>query len=54
MIKNGDIEGAVKEMAAAGWNAGRIKMFARQALTPPSVSKQFQRFKLQRGVAPPP
>lgn len=54
MIKSGDAENAIKEMAAAGWGASRIKSFIRQAVQPPTVGKQFQRFEQNRGIAPPP
>lgn len=54
MIKSGDTENAIKEMAAAGWGSGRIRGFIRQANQPPTVGKQFQRFEQNRAVAPPP
>jgi hypothetical protein len=52
MIRSGDT--ATKEMEAAGWSKSRILGLARQALTPPGISVQRQRFEQQRGVAPPP
>jgi hypothetical protein len=48
MVRAGRGADAAREMQAAGWSAGRIKQFERQAMQPPGPGRQFQRFEQQR------